>query len=405
MKPAEYQLEYGKESSDGFFLCDADFGFYFFFRLKKKGSDFQESPKITGFGETMDLKIKDYRLVKIQRNDDWICALVIEDSWSHPASLRTVTLKEYSEWEPKKISCEEIYAVLSEICYLPTGNYMVSNVQDYISVIEKTIRKNPEKEYFFRGHYNYKYLLVPSLYRKKVYYENENLMYMDFKTQFYNELSHKKYIEILTTMQHYKMPTRLLDTTSNPLVALFMACDCPTSYKPKGPQISEVVTMKESRKNVRYSDSTTVTLLSCLSVLETDFKQELYEKIVESIQKNDPSIYQNCLAFQRFVAEVKTELPTFDLAIFSPEVLLKPKHVRVGMINERMIAQSGNFILFGLCDYKTGTYVELDTVIKERIFVVNQEEIAKQLSMLNINTGTMYPDKDHMSSTITKQYD
>ena len=228
---------------------------------------------------------------------------------------------------------------------------------------------------------------------------------MDFKTQFYNELSHKKYIEILTTMQHYKMPTRLLDTTSNPLVALFMACDCPTSYKPKGPQISEVVTMKESRKNVRYSDSTTVTLLSCLSVLETNFKQELYEKIVESIQKNDPSIYQNCLAFQRFVAEVKTELPTFDLAIFSPEVLLKPKHVRVGMINERMIAQSGNFILFGLCDYKTGTYVELDTVIKERIFVVNQEEIAKQLSMLNINTGTMYPDKDHMSSTITKQYD
>jgi beta-glucosidase/6-phospho-beta-glucosidase/beta-galactosidase len=43
-------------------------------------------------------------------------------------------------------------------------------------------------------------------------------MYMDFKIQFYNELSSKKYIEILTTMQHYKMPTRLLDTTSNPLV-------------------------------------------------------------------------------------------------------------------------------------------------------------------------------------------
>lgn len=299
----------------------------------------------------------------------------------------------------------DVLEALAEICCLPNGNFICGNVQDYITAIEQICKKYPNKEYFFRGHYYYKYALVPSLYRKKQYFDNENFMYMDFKTQFYNELSNKKYIEILTTMQHYKMPTRLLDTTSNPLVALYMACDKPNNYKSKNYGIGEVIMMKEDSKNVKYSDSNATTLLSCLAVLETDYKQELYEKIMESLDKNDPSIYRNSLAYRRFVAEVNNELPVFDESFFTPEVLLKPRHVKVGMINERIIAQSGNFILFGLCNYQTGEYVKLDTVTKERIFIVHRDYILKQLEMLNINAGTMYPDKDHHSVAIIKSYE
>ena len=75
------------------------------------------------------------------------------------------------------------------------------------------------------------------------------------------------------------------------------------------------------------------------------------------------------------------------------------------MINERIIAQSGSFILFGLCDYQTGEYYKLNTVSKERIFIVNRPYISMQLEMLNIHSGTMYPDKDHMSTAITKSYE
>ena len=228
---------------------------------------------------------------------------------------------------------------------------------------------------------------------------------MDFKTQFYNELSNKKYIEILTTMQHYKMPTRLLDTTSNPLVALYMACDKPVNYKSNNYGVGEVIIMNEDIKNIKYSDSNAVTLLSCLSVLETNYKQELYEKIIESIEKKDDSIYKNSLAYKRFVAEVHNELSFFDESFFTPEVLLKPRHVKVGMINERIIAQSGSFILFGLCNYLTGEYMALDTVTKQRVFIVNRNAIMKQLELLNINPGTMYPGKDHMSVSITKSYE
>ena len=134
--------------------------------------------------------------------------------------------------------------------------------------------------------------------------------------------------------------------------------------------IGEVIVMKEDKKNIKYSDSNAVTLLSSLAVLETKYKQELYEKIVESIKKNDPSIYKNSLSYKRFVAEVRNELAYFDESFFTPEVLLSPKHVKVGMINERIIAQSGNFILFGLYDYINGNHTELNTIIKERIFLI-----------------------------------
>jgi hypothetical protein len=91
-------------------------------------------------------------------------------------------------------------ALLASVTLLPNGNYVIGNVGDYISAVEELKRKNKEDKAIYRGHYSYKYTLVPSLYRKKKYYDNESYMYMGFKIQFYNELSSKKYIEILTTM-------------------------------------------------------------------------------------------------------------------------------------------------------------------------------------------------------------
>lgn len=394
-----YNLQYDEISLKGIFLDDPNFGFFFF---SEKTSTYIRTIK------SCDLVIGENIVVDKTGNLYQFDKIKIEGQYVYCFSLKSHNAKPNVEAcsinELEHFNLEEILEYLSRIFSLPNGNYVCGNVQDFIKAIDEIVGKYPDKEYFFRGHASYEYKLIPSLYRNHKFYNNEDLMYMDFKTQFYNELAHKKYIEILTTMQHYNMPTRLLDTTSNPLVSLYMTMDKYMDEYDDSP-IGEVIVMKENKKDVKYSDSNAVTLLSSLAVLETKYKQELYEKIVESLEKKDPNIYKNCLSYKRFVAEVRNELAYFDESFFSPEVLLIPRHVKVGMINERIIAQSGNFILFGLYDYINGKHVDLNTVIKERVFIVNKKNILKQLELLNISDSTMYPDKDHTSKAIKKYYE
>ena len=396
-----YNLNFDNHIFKGIFINDSEFGFFFFTEKTKtyirsiKDANLDISENIV-----VDKDGNDYLCNKIKDNGTYVYCFSLKD----PNNLPNVDYYNLNDFkEEGSFTLDDILNNLAGVFALPNGNYVCGNVQDFIQAVDDLTKKYPDKEYFFRGHASYEYKLIPSLYRNQKYYDNEDLMYMDFKTQFYNELSDKKYIEILTTMQHYNMPTRLLDTTSNPLVSLYMTVD--KVDESSNYPIGEVVVMKENKKDIKYSDSNAVTILSSLAVLETKYKQELYEKIVESIEKNDPSIYKNSLSYKRFVAEVRNELAYFDESFFSPEVLLIPRHVKVGMINERIIAQSGNFILFGLYDYINGNHVDLNTVIKERIFIVNKKNILKQLNLLNINDSTMYPDKDHTSKAIKRYYE
>lgn len=396
-----YNLNFDNHIFKGIFINDSEFGFFFFTEKTKtyirsiKDANLDISENIV-----VDKDGNDYLCNKIKDNGTYVYCFSLKDTNNLP-NVDYYNLNNFKE--EGSFTLDDILKNLAGVFALPNGNYVCGNVQDFIQAVDDLTKKYPDKEYFFRGHASYEYKLIPSLYRNQKYYDNEDLMYMDFKTQFYNELSDKKYIEILTTMQHYNMPTRLLDTTSNPLVSLYMTVD--KVDESSNYPIGEVVVMKENKKDIKYSDSNAVTILSSLAVLETKYKQELYEKIVESIEKNDPSIYKNSLSYKRFVAEVRNELAYFDESFFSPEVLLIPRHVKVGMINERIIAQSGNFILFGLYDYINGNHVDLNTVIKERIFIVNKKNILKQLNLLNINDSTMYPDKDHTSKAIKRYYE
>ena len=396
-----YNLNFDNHIFKGIFINDSEFGFFFF---TEKTKTYIRSIKDANLDISENIVVEkdgnDYLCNKIKDNGTYVYCFSLKDTNNLP-NVDYYNLNDFKE--EGSFTLDDILNNLAGVFALPNGNYVCGNVQDFIQAVDDLTKKYPEKEYFFRGHASYEYKLIPSLYRNRKYYNNEDLMYMDFKTQFYNELSDKKYIEILTTMQHYNMPTRLLDTTSNPLVSLYMTVD--KVDESSNYPIGEVVVMKENKKDIKYSDSNAVTILSSLAVLETKYKQELYEKIVESIEKNDPSIYKNSLSYKRFVAEVRNELAYFDESFFSPEVLLTPRHVKVGMINERIIAQSGNFILFGLYDYINGNHVDLNTVIKERIFIVNKKNILKQLNLLNINDSTMYPDKDHTSKAIKRYYE
>lgn len=394
-----YTLSYNDKSLRCIYIKDATFGNYFI----TEAFDFDfRLPKKFNINE-----IKDNNII-INTNEAGFISKKIKHNGHNVYILSNIDSKTNIESDSGIIDTdlyrkEEIVEILSILVHLSNGNYLVSSIDSYLSVISELNLKYENYEHFYRGHYYYKYCLIPSLFRNKNYFLNESSIYMDFKSHFYNEFANKKYIEILTMMQHYSMPTRLLDTSLNPLVSLFMATIRPTSFSDKDLEIGEVIMMNEEKKNVKYFDSNITTLISSLAVLETNYKKEFYEAIIKSIELNDRSIYMNTNGYKRFVAEVSSELPKFDESFFDPSVLLKPIHLKVGLINERIIAQSGAFILFGLTDVDTQN-INVHTRTNERIFITNHEHIRKQLEMLNINMAVMFPDMDHTATFITKKF-
>ncbi|MDD5216238.1 MAG: FRG domain-containing protein, partial [Methylococcales bacterium] len=95
-----------------------------------------------------------------------------------------------------------------------------------ISSITKLLEQHfihSKEELWFRGQANYEHKLIPALFREQY---DEARMYEEFIRRFpEHSNNHRDIFEWLTLMQHYGLPTRLLDWTTNLLVALFFCCN------------------------------------------------------------------------------------------------------------------------------------------------------------------------------------
>lgn len=144
---------------------------------------------------------------------------------------------------------------------IPKITYVSRFVKTVIGIIEKT--KNRENsQLYFRGHANCEWKSMPSLCRLNLGL-SEHKMYRDFVAKYDSEfLSCTSAIDALSKMQHYELPTRLLDVTTNMLVALYFACLEDDKSKDKD---GEVLMYLVPQTYVKYFDSDTVTIVSNLA--------------------------------------------------------------------------------------------------------------------------------------------
>lgn len=99
------------------------------------------------------------------------------------------------------------------------------NVADFLQALRRLSERVGDEAIWFRGHSRSSYKLLPSIARSAKALEREALLSKRFKQNAYpfRQVPPQNEWEWLFLMQHFGVPTRLLDWTESPLVALYFA--------------------------------------------------------------------------------------------------------------------------------------------------------------------------------------
>lgn len=315
---------------------------------------------------------------------------------------------------------------------------ILGEINDHVGKLNKLYSRSNYKGKFsvvFRGHSNKLFDLSPSLFRM----ENQQLKYQIGKEHVYineyvrefPEFQSQPIINILADMRHYGFPTRLLDWTTNPLVALYFACCDEPQENQDGsilcqikdfylsPQeslsIAEFLSRVAAYDNkylhrtdkkcdsINFDEKNLAGLVDLyvsnfLSISQTHGSLEIPDsdpiKSLIKIDSSSFSILEKCL--DKLPRNLEQKFKNFIQVLFSPYCF-----VNGPSINPRVVAQQGLFQIFAgkhYDGYDGKSYkvadalrYQIDDCEKINITATDKKEILTALDKnFNINANTLH---------------
>lgn len=306
----------------------------------------------------------------------------------------------------------------------------IKNIADLLKYVEKLdthYRKSAGSEpplFYYRGESEEYTHLTPSVMRanKKCEYRyrrKESELLVELMTRRPEEFSQDQTaLGKLMIAQHHRLPTRLLDVTRNPLVALYNATD--KVKKSDAVSYGQLHVLVVPRPMVKPYTSHTVSVIANFTKLKRGEQNLLLTKTEEYTKSQSdcpPSSSQAPLrqgpyrsAMARLVQFVKLEHSAFEDRI-DPFDLFRVFIVEPQQSIERIRAQSGAFLISAFHERfneddvrKVNCSVPIYHQYTFKIPLGLKCCIRKQLDTVNVTEETMYPGLEKAAKAVKCQY-
>lgn len=257
-------------------------------------------------------------------------------------------------------------------------------------------------KFFFRGVNDVIYPLAPGIYRKDEKHD-EYFYFNEIGVRCPEAFRSLTNLEKLAYMQHYGCPTRLLDITANPLVALYFACDGEQAAHQDG----VVYIFGIDSEKIRYASSDRIQMLSKFAEFKRCDQEQLRYLSYRNLQsrkfpQDSHRKYQDVVV-EQYYHTVKRSNGAFEREL-NPIDLLAPQFVQPEKNNPRILKQDGAFIVSGLDKNADESNMKIRKYLVNEIHVpaLCKALIKDQLANVGISQATLFPEVDKVADYLKR---